>query len=120
MREQQNGIEVQAINGERVGTIFFDQGNLYFASGTLPINIKNVNEGNIEILSSFFKRHYNYPTQSTIRLDIDNPNGVFSIRLVDKILYISQNKHQLIWQNIGLSEFKKVGIWLNKQRKIQE
>jgi len=116
MREIKDGIEVQNNHGEKVGTIFFDNDNLYFASGTLPIIIKSVNANTVKQLGEFFKYHAISPISSGFRIDFHSVNGDFSLRIIDKIIYIYQEKLALQWESVGLSELKKVGIWLTKNK----
>ncbi len=112
MREIYNGIEIIGTNKEVVGVIYFDSGNLLLATSydKLPIIVKNVRPNMILQIGEFFY-HFGVDPESAAE-KISFKELVLRIDMV--YLYINNKTIGLELNPIGMTEYKKIGIWLKK------
>lgn len=122
MNDILNGVELVNINREKVGVVFFDSNNLYFASGNQPVVIQNIQETTIRQLGDFFYYLGDMRLGAAVRIDFNNnrdeaTSEEVSIRVIETTIYFSQERTTIMFERIGFSEMKRFGTWLKKRSK---
>ncbi len=119
MREIFQGIEIQSINKDNIGVIYFDNGNLYIgcSKDKLPIIIKDIRSETLKQLGEFFTHYGNYPERAANRLDFSNQYMNIQFKFDKTYFYIISKERILEMYPLGTVEIKKIGTWLRKQLK---